>query len=409
MHMKSQLWYVMVFALLIAFAYCGGGPIQPSITLAITTAALPNGTLETPYSQPIQASGGVAPFHWAVSAGALPHNVALNASMTNTATISGTPDTAAQGVAFTVQVTDSANQSAAQPYTVSILSEPDTLTLAPPSLSFTPELVGTASGPQAETVTNTGSNPVLINSVALAGTNAADFGQTNSCGSSLAAGANCAINVSFTASQLGQRSASIAITDSTQGSPHSVPLGGVGLTSGPNATLSAGSLTFATQLVGTTSAAQSITLTNYGTTTLSIAGIAATTTNFAETNTCNSSLASGANCTIDVTFTPSAAGNVTGTLSVTDNAPGTPQTVSLSGIGTTSQRTLTGDCWGEIQGTLQCQVAKDLADCPAGQPAINPMLATGCSPTVTKLVDFSRGCRFQTAGGAVVRGECVAH
>jgi hypothetical protein len=407
--MKSKFWYVTGFALLIAFAYCGGGPIQHTIPLAITTGALPNGTLETPYSQPIQASGGVAPFHWAVSAGALPHNVALNASMTNTATISGTPDTAAQGVAFTVQVTDSANRSAAQPYTVSILSEPDTLTLAPPSLSFTPELVGTASGPQPETVTSTGSNPVLINSVALAGTNAADFSQTNSCGSSLAAGANCAINVSFTASQLGQRSAFIAITDSTQGSPHSVPLSGVGLTSGPNATLSAGSLTFATQLVGTTSPAQSITLTNYGTTTLSIAGIAATTANFAETNTCSSSLASGANCTIDVTFTPSAAGSVTGTLSVTDNAPGTPQTVALSGMGTTSQHTLTGDCWGEIQGTLQCRVAKDLADCPAGQPAINPALATDCSPTVTKLVDVSRGCRFRTSGGEVVRGKCVAH
>jgi Abnormal spindle-like microcephaly-assoc'd, ASPM-SPD-2-Hydin len=402
--MKSRVWYVTVFTLLIVFAHCGGGPTQHSISPTITTASLPNSTVETPYSQPIQASGGVAPFHWAVSAGALPNNVALNGSTTNTTTISGTPDTAAQGVAFTINVTDSANQSAAQAYTVSILLEPDTFTLSPLSLSFTPQLTGAVSGAQSETVTNTGSSPVLINRIALTGTNAADFSQSNTCVSSLAAGANCTISVTFTPSQFGPRSASITITDSTVGSPHSVSVNGIGLTSGPNATLSAASLTFATQLVGTTSPAQSITLTNYGTTTLNITSI--TATNFGETDTCAAGLASGASCTISVTFTPSATGSVTGTLSVADNALGTPQTVSLSGTGTTT--TLTGRCWGEVQGTLQCQVATDLADCPAGQPAI-PTLASGCVPPDSMLVDISRRCAFRTLTGALVRGECVVH
>src|SRR5712692_8608778 len=185
MHMKSRLGYVTVLTLVVAFASCGGGPTQPPPTMpVITTASLPNGTLETPYSQTIQASGGVAPFIWTVSAGALPHNVALNPSATNTVTLSGTPDTVAQALPFTVKVTDSANHSASQPYTVSVLLEPDTLTLAPPSLSFAPLLLGTLSGAQPDTVTNTGSIPVLINSVALAGTNAADFSQNNTCGSS---------------------------------------------------------------------------------------------------------------------------------------------------------------------------------------------------------------------------------
>jgi Abnormal spindle-like microcephaly-assoc'd, ASPM-SPD-2-Hydin len=405
MHMKSRLWYVTVFTLLVAFAYCGGGA-RPSIPpLMITTASLPNGTSEHFYSQTIQASGGGAPFTWTVSSGTLPHNLTLSSSATNAVTISGTPDTAAQGVAFTINVTDSANQSAAQAYTVSILLESDTLTLSPASLSFAPQLVGTLSGAQAETVTNTGTSAVLISTVALSGANAADFSQSNTCVSSLAAGANCTISVTFTASQFGPRSASITITDSTVGSPHSVSVNGIGLTSGPNATLSAASLTFAIQLVGTTSPAQSITLTNYGTTTLNITSITATpTTNFAETNTCAAGLASGASCTISVTFTPSATGSVTGTLSVTDNAPGTPQTVSLSGTGTT--HTLTGRCWGEVQGTLQCKVATDLADCPAGQPAI-PTRASGCVPPDSMLVDISRGCRFQTSTGARVQGECV--
>ena len=166
--MKTRLGYVTVLMLLVAFASCGGPTRTPPTVPVITTASLPNGTLETPYNQTIQASGGVAPFHWTVSTGALPSKIALNPSVTNTVTLSGTPDTAVQALPFTVQVTDSANRSAVQPYKVSILLEPDTLTLSAPSLSFAPQLVGTLSGAQPETVTNTGSIPVLINGVALA-------------------------------------------------------------------------------------------------------------------------------------------------------------------------------------------------------------------------------------------------
>jgi hypothetical protein len=324
---------------------CGSGSsVAP---LVITTASLPNGTSELNYSQTIQASGGVAPFTWTVSSGTLPHNLALNSSATNAVTISGTPDTAAQGVAFTISVADSANHSAAQAYTVSILLEPDTLTLSPANLSFAPQLVETLSGAQAETVTNTGTSAVIISRIAVTGTNATDFSQSSSCGSSLAAGANCTISVTLTASQLGPRTASITITDNTVGSPHSVSLSGVGLTSGPDATWSATSLNFANQSVGTTSPAQSLTLSNYGTTTLSIAGTAVTA-DFGETDTCSgSNLASAASCTISVTFAPSASGSLNGTVSVTDNAPGSPQTVALTGTGVTSTCIpIGGSCFG---------------------------------------------------------------
>ena len=329
-------YFSLILCGLCLLSGCGGGsPVRPlAVTpLVITTASLPNGTAELAYSQTIQASGGVAPFTWAVSAGALPHNLALSSSPTSAVTISGTPDTAAQGVAFTIKVTDSANQSAAQSYTVSILLEPDTLTLSPPSLSFAPQLVGARSGAQAETVTNTGTSEVVISNIALTGTNAADFSQNNTCGSNLAVGANCTINVTFTASQLGPHSASITITDNTMGSPDSVSLSGVGLTSGPNAALSATSLAFGNQGVGTTSPTQSITLSNYGTMTLSITSIS-TSTNFGETDTCDgSNLSSGGNCDISVTCMPSASGSLNGTISVIDNAADSPQMVTLSATG----------------------------------------------------------------------------
>jgi putative Ig domain-containing protein len=244
-----------------------------------------------------QASGGVAPFTWTVSAGALPHNVVLSNSTTNTVTISGTPDTAAQGVGFSVKVTDSASQSASQSYAVSILLEPDTLTLSPASLSFT-QVVGTPSGAQAEVVTNAGTPAVAISSIALIG-NPAEFGENNTCGSSLAAELSwCSVNITFTPSQLGPMGAALSIIDNTVGSPHNVSLTGLGLTSGANATLSATKLTFGgSQLVGTPSGALSVKPANYGTTALNITSITATT-DFGESDNCQgSNLASGANCT----------------------------------------------------------------------------------------------------------------
>lgn len=327
---------------------CGGGSSQAPPLLTITTASLPNGTSELPYNQTIQASGGVAPFTWTVSAGALPHNLALSSSTLNTVTISGTPDTAAQGVAFTIKITDSGNQSATQSYTVSILLEPDSLTLTPSGLDFGVQPVGTASAKQSDTLTNTGNLELVINSVATTGTNATDFNQSGTCGSSIAAGANCTINVTFTPSLIGPRSASVTITDNSMGSPHSLSLNGLGVNSGPNATLSATALTFPNEAVGTSSPAQSITLSNYGTAELSIASIVASA-NFGETTTCGSTLASGASCAINVIFMPSASGGLNGTISITDNAPGSPQMVSLGGIGVTGKCSIQGaECGASI-------------------------------------------------------------
>jgi len=380
---------------------CGGGSPQQSVArLTIATAALPNGTSDTPYSQTIQASGGVAPFIWTVSAGALPHNVVLSNSTTNTVTISGTPDTAAQGVGFSVKVTDSANQSASQSYAVSILLEPDTLTLSPASLSFT-QLVGTPSGTQSEVVTNTGTAAVAISSIAFIG-NPAEFGQNNTCGSSLAAGLSCTVNITFTPSQLGPMGAALSIIDNTVGSPHNVSLTGVGLTSGPNATLSAAKLTFGgSQLAGTTSGALSVRLVNYGTTALNITSITATA-HFGESDNCQgSNLASGANCTIKVTFTPAAAGDVAGTISVTDDASGSPQTVTLSGAGTTTSYTLSGYCFYAVDPAgIQCTQTQS-AQCLAGQPA-NSTSVVSCAGGASARVGQTR-CSGGTGGNCIAQ------
>jgi probable HAF family extracellular repeat protein len=118
--------------------------------------------------------------------------------------------------------------------------------------------------------------------------------------------------------------------------PQRLALNNPAVISAPNATLSPAGLTFATDLIGSASAAKSVALTNHGTSTLSIAGIA-TTGDFSQTHTCGSSLAAGASCTISISFKPTQIGTRTGKLSVTDNASGSPQSVSLSGTGTVAK------------------------------------------------------------------------
>src|SRR6202040_3481972 len=84
---------------------------------------------------------------------------------------------------------------------------------------------------------------------------------------------------------------------------------------------------------GVASARAVVTLHNSATTALTVSSIS-TTGDFAQTNNCGASLAGGIDCQITVTFTPTTTGNRTGAITITDSSSGSPQTVSLSGMGT---------------------------------------------------------------------------
>lgn len=89
--------------------------------LSIVTVLIRDGMVTFPYTQAIQATGGDPPFVWSVSAGSLPHNLALASASTYSAAIAGTPDTA-QTASFTIEATDAAGQSASESYTLNINS-----------------------------------------------------------------------------------------------------------------------------------------------------------------------------------------------------------------------------------------------------------------------------------------------
>ncbi|MBZ5680458.1 MAG: choice-of-anchor D domain-containing protein [Acidobacteriia bacterium] len=193
-----------------------------------------------------------------------------------------------------------------------------------PGLTFGTHAIGTSTT-NSVTLTNEGSSPLTITKVSAVG----DFSQTNNCGSSVAAGATCKFTVTFSPTASGPRVGNLVIFDSDPGDPHQVRLSSVGT----GITLSASALTFANQLVGTTSVSQTITVTNTSPAKMTFASIVASG-GYSESDTCLAGVPSNGSCTINVSFAPTAAGASAGTITLNDNDLTSPQTVTASGTGT---------------------------------------------------------------------------
>jgi Abnormal spindle-like microcephaly-assoc'd, ASPM-SPD-2-Hydin len=84
--------------------------------------------------------------------------------------------------------------------------------------SFASQNVGTSSAATVLTITNSGVIPLTNLAFNIAGANAADFSQTTTCGTTLAAAANCTVSVKFTPTAKGPRVATLIFTYSVGGS-----------------------------------------------------------------------------------------------------------------------------------------------------------------------------------------------
>jgi hypothetical protein len=98
------------------------------------------------------------------------------------------------------------------------------LSASPTALTFGSTTVGATSAAQAITVQNTGTAAASVSSVAATG----DFLQSNTCGSSIAAGASCTVSVSFRPTASGSRTGSLTVTSNATNSPTTVSLSGTG-------------------------------------------------------------------------------------------------------------------------------------------------------------------------------------
>jgi hypothetical protein len=270
-----------------------------------------------------------------LSASGLPSGVTAGfapnpATTTSTLTLTASATAATGTVTVTIHgVSGSLTNTTTLSLTVNSSSTGPTVTVSPTSLAWGSVVVGTTAAKRPVTLTNTGTVTLNISSIATSG----DFGQTTStkpCGSTLAAGKSCTIEVTFTPTQVGARTGTLTITDNSPSSPQTVALSGTGTV---QATLTPASKTFPATTVGTSSAAKVFTLANKQSVALTSIVISTTGDYSVSATTCTTSLAAKSSCTISVVFTPTATGTRTGTLSVADSAVGSPQTSSLTGTG----------------------------------------------------------------------------
>jgi hypothetical protein len=101
------------------------------------------------------------------------------------------------------------------------------LTASPSSESFASTAVGSTSAAQTVTITNPGTTAVSISQLAVTG----PFGQTTTCGATLAANGSCTVSVTFTPTAAGAATGDLTVASTAAGSPLTVALTGTGTTS----------------------------------------------------------------------------------------------------------------------------------------------------------------------------------
>ena len=110
----------------------------PTFTFSPAAGALPNGTVNTPYSQTVAASEGAGPYTYAISTGALPAGLSFHAS---TGVITGTP-TADGTYNLTNIATDNNGATRLASYMLMVTALPTTFIFSPAAGALTDAMAG---------------------------------------------------------------------------------------------------------------------------------------------------------------------------------------------------------------------------------------------------------------------------
>ncbi len=203
---------------------------------------------------------------------------------------------------------------------------PSALTLSPLSLDFGTVQLGTSAALPLQ-ITNTSPTAATFNGITTSG----DYTATGTCptaSNTLAANTSCTEQITFTPTQTGPRTGTLAIATSLSTLPINAPLTGTGTQS--QLTITPTTLNFGSIALG---ASSNLTLTLANTGTAAITNLAlALTGDYAVTTPCSTNiLTPNSTCQITLTFSPTALGARTGTLTVTSST--SPATVPLTGTG----------------------------------------------------------------------------
>jgi subtilase family serine protease len=281
------------------------------------------------------------------------------------------------------------------------------VSLSATKLTFPSTAVGKGSASQTITVKNTGSGWLIFPSgkVGIFGGNNDSFPATTTCTAPVAPGGTCVVTVTFKPTIAGSLQSTAQVGDNAAGSPQQATLVGTATGGTPAVTLSTSKLTFASTVVGQSSAAQTVTLKNSGNGVLTfpanpIVITGGSSGSFSMQTTCSGSLTPGNSCTVAVTFKPQTAGSLLSNLQIVDNAAGEPQIVVLSGTATPGlvlQLSSNTATFFNTQVGAQSIATQFYAANTSPYPVtINPLSVTG--PNASSFIALS-GCPASLPGG----------
>lgn len=214
-----------------------GGGTSNAVTFTITAASNPVPAITA--LQPSTISAGSAAFTLTVNGSNFVSSsvVNFNGSAKNTTFVSATQLTAAISAGDVASVgtpgvtvtnpTPGGGTSNSMTFTISAAAPQ--VTFNPTSVSFPSTQAGTTSAAQNISLSNAGGSVLNITGISITGANPSDFGQTNTCGATLAPGTSCSISVTFTPVSAASFTASLSVADNASTSPQTVALSGTGI------------------------------------------------------------------------------------------------------------------------------------------------------------------------------------
>src|SRR5581483_1501113 len=260
-----------------------------------------------------------------------PASLAAGASCTVTATFTPTVSGAITGA---VTIFDSSPDS---PQVVPLTGTGSTpLSISPATLAFGSVMVGKTSAAKTVTLTNNQSKTLNFSFVASGNYTAVGSG-TSKCATTLAARAKCTMSVTFAPKVNGAINGAVTITHDAAFSPQLASLSGTGTAGGTAPlTFTPATLTFPSQVIGTTSPAKVVTVKDTSAASVAFSSISTsgnyTAVGSGATPCANATvLAANGSCTLSVTFKPSLNGTIKGGLIIADNSTVSPQVLNVSG------------------------------------------------------------------------------
>ena len=256
---------------------------------------------------------------------------------------------------------------------VSVLTD-SLISLSPNMLSFGTQTSGIPSAAKTVTLKNNGTSSYTVPlPPSFVGSSPSDFTQTNTCGGSIAAGATCTFSIVFDPTASEKANAQMLLTASN-GSVQGVQMTGTG---NIPISLTPRNVTFATTLIGTTSAGKTNTFTNKSGVNIVFSKIDREGQNQSDfsidsASPCltlaNATLAPGASCTSTVYFSPTITPgqNETVTMVYYGNFTLVKQGLLLNGVGTAvkvtpTSLTMTTKAGTTTTGTVSFQNAGSVA------------------------------------------------